>query len=102
MSMNNALNGSQPYTSTFKRVRRVKTLEYAEQLVYVFHIESDSIVPNEDHHLVFLIFASDFDLGRRACAREFNRVRNQVDQRQPQHGAVSIPGRQRAHSPNDI
>jgi hypothetical protein len=30
MSMHNTLNGSQPDASAFKRLGRVKTLEYAE------------------------------------------------------------------------
>ena len=44
MTMNDALNGRQPDPGAFKFVSPVKALEYAEQLVYVFHIETDAVV----------------------------------------------------------
>ncbi len=53
-----------------KRLRRVEALEYAEQLVHVFHVKADSIVSNEHHDPILLLLrASDFDfrLGTR-CA----------------------------------
>ena len=103
MPMYDTLNRGQPDAGTFKRLGRVETLEYTEQLVYVFHVKSDSIVSNEDHHLIlFLVLASDFDFGLRARAREFHGIRNQIDERQPQHRAVSIPGGQAANLPDDI
>ena len=84
MSMNNPLNGSQPDASAFKRLRPVKALEYAEQFTYVLYIKSDSIVSNEhDDLILFLVRTSNFDFGRRACAREFYGVRNEIDEHNP-------------------
>jgi len=84
MSMYNPLNGSQPDAGAFKRLRRVETLEYTEQFIYIFHIESDSIVSNENDYLIlFSAHASYFDLGLRARACEFYRVRNQIDEHEP-------------------
>ena len=67
MSMDNPLNGSQPDAGAFKRLRRVETLEYTEQFIYIFHIESDSIVSNEHHYLIALLVRTpNFYLGARA------------------------------------
>src|SRR5580692_8189467 len=93
--MHNTLDGSQPYPGAFKRLSGVQTLKYAKELVYIFHIETDSIVTNEHHDLIWgSVRASDFNFGRRSRAREFNGIRDQVDECQPQHGTVSVHGRQ--------
>jgi hypothetical protein len=84
MSVYNALNGGQPDARTFKRLKRVEALEYTEQFTYILHIKSDSVVSNEhDYLILFLVHASNFDLGLRARACEFYRVRNQIDEREP-------------------
>jgi hypothetical protein len=84
MSMDDALNGSQPDAGSFKRLRRVETLEYSKQFTYIFHIKTDSIVSNEDHDLtLFLVQAPYFDFGLRARAGEFYRIRDQIDEHQP-------------------
>jgi hypothetical protein len=65
--MDDALNGCQPDAGAFKRLRRVETLEYAEQFTDIFHIKADSIVSNEQHDLMlFLVQASYFNS---ACER---------------------------------
>src|SRR5271165_1640122 len=92
MPVHDALNRGQADTSAFEGLLRVKPLEDAEQLVGILHVESDPVVSNEQRYLVFFLFrASDFDFGLGPCAGEFYSVGNQVDQRQPQHGAISIP-----------
>ena len=84
VAVHNTLNGSQPDSCPFKRLRRVKPLEYAKKLIYVLHIESDSIVSNEHYHLMlFLVPASDFDFGLLSHACEFNSIRNQIDEGKP-------------------
>ncbi len=103
MALCNTLNSSQPNAGAFKRLRRVETLEYTEQFTYILHIKSDSIVSNEhDYLILLLVHASYFDLGLRARAREFYCVRNQIDEREPEHGAVSIAGGQATNSPIDM
>src|SRR5436190_1481401 len=103
MPMHNSLNRSQPDAGAFKRLSRVESLEYAEELIHISHIESDSIVSNEHHHLIALLVRTpDFDLGPRACPGEFNGIRNQIHKSKPQHGAVSIPGGQAADRPGNI
>src|SRR5271157_6553998 len=103
MSVYDALNRGQADTGTLESLLRVKPLEDAEQLVGVFHVESDPVVSNEQHYVVFFLFrASDFDFGLGPCAGEFYSVGNQVDQRQPQHGAISIPLGQWIYLPDDL
>ena len=50
--MHDALNRGQPDARAFECLRRVQALEYAEQLIYIFHVEADAIIANEDHHLI--------------------------------------------------
>ena len=78
--MDDTLNGGKPYTSPFKRFGRVETLEDAKQLIYVPHIEADSIILDEHHRFIVVsIAAAYFDLRLRARAREFDGIRNQID-----------------------
>ena len=84
MSMSNPLDSRQADPSAFKSLRRMEALEYAEQFIYIFHIETDPIIPNEHDDLIrLLVRASDFDLGWRTGASEFYRIRNQVDEPEP-------------------
>src|SRR6202022_388929 len=86
MAMDNTLNGSQPNAGAFKRLTRVEALEYTEQFAYILHIKPDSIVSNKHHYLIlFLVRASDFDLGRRARAGEFYCVPHKIAQRPLKH-----------------
>jgi hypothetical protein len=82
--MHDALHRSQPYARALERFRGVQALEYAEQLVYVLHVEADSIIANEDYYLVWpLLPAPDFNFSLRAGSGKFHRIGNQVDQHQP-------------------
>jgi hypothetical protein len=103
MSMHYTLNGSQPDACAFESLKRVETLEYPEQFVHIFHIKAHSVISDEDHHLIwFLVRASYFDFGLRARPCEFSSIGNQVDERKPQHGTVSVAGGQCADFPYDI
>jgi hypothetical protein len=103
MPMHNTLNRSEPDACAFKRFSRVETLEYSEQLIYISHIESYSIVSNEHHYLIaLLVRAPYFDLGLWARAGEFDGIRNQIHECKPQHGAVSVPGGQTANLPGNV
>src|SRR6266436_2986346 len=55
VSMHNPLNGGQSYAGTFESLLRVKTLEYAKQLVQVLHIRSYSIVFDKYHRLIRVV-----------------------------------------------
>ena len=103
MSMYNPLNGSQPDAGAFKRLRRVETLEYTEQFIYIFHIKADSIVADKHYYLILLVVRrSYFDLGLRTRPREFDGIRNQIDECKSEHGTISVAGGQLANSPNNI
>ena len=65
--MHDALHRSQPDARALERFRRVQPLEYAEQLIYVLHLETDSIVANEyDHPVRSVLLAPDFNFRLRA------------------------------------
>src|SRR5271165_714142 len=103
MPVYDALNRGQADTGTLESFLRVKPLEDAEQLVGIFHVESDPVVSNEQYHvIVFVLDASDFDIGLGTCAAEFYSVGNQVDQRQPQHCAISVPLGQWIYLPDNL
>src|SRR6266550_3208270 len=98
--MDNPLNRSQSNTRAFKLFSPVKPLEYAKQLIDVLHLETDSIVSNENDDLIFFsIGASDLNLGLLAFAREFNSVGNEINQGESQHRTVSIQIGQCPNSP---
>jgi hypothetical protein len=89
--MYNPLNRRQSNTRTFKFIRRVQPLEHSKQLVYILHIKTHSIVPNEYYQLISVsVGASDLDLCSRARAREFDRIRNKIDQHYSQHRTVPV------------
>ena len=62
--MDNSLHGRQAYPGPFVILLTVKALKRREELIGIFHIESDSIVPHKD----CLFAADDFgaDLNHRA------------------------------------
>jgi len=78
-----ALNRSQSNAGAFKCIRIVQALKHSKQFIHVLHIKAHSIVPNEYYQPVFAsVGAPDLDFRLRACAREFNRIGNKVDQYQ--------------------
>jgi hypothetical protein len=71
MTMNNPLNGSQPYSRAFKRFRLVQPLKNAKQLVHVLHIETGSVVPDKYGYFLFIFAgATNLDFGPGPVARE--------------------------------
>src|SRR5690349_7958950 len=103
MPMNDPLNSRQPNAGAFKRLACVQTLKYSEEFADILHIIFDSIISNKHDYLILILFQASYcDLGPRTRTGEFSRVRNQNDECQPQHGAVSIPGGQATDPPNDI
>src|SRR5580704_5608351 len=101
--MDYALNCSQPDASTFVCVRLVQTLKYSKQFIHVFHIKAHPVVLNEYYQVIgFPVDTADLDFGLRARAREFNRVRDKVNQYQSKHRTVSIEIGHCADFPGDV
>src|SRR5262245_25165128 len=101
--MNDALNGRKTDTRAFKLIRPVEALEYAEKFIDVLHVKTDSVVPDKHYHTIgWVIGTSDFNFRYRPRAREFDRIRNQIYERDLQHRSVSIQIRQRPDLPCHI
>jgi hypothetical protein len=82
--MYDALNRRQSDAGAFKFIRLVQALKHAKQFIYVLHIKAHSVVPYEYYQFISVsLGASDFDLGLRAGAREFNRIGNKIHQHKP-------------------
>ena len=58
--MDNTLNGSQSYTSAFKLVSPVKTLEYAKEFIDILHLKTNAIVSNENDYLIFFSIGASY------------------------------------------
>ena len=101
--VNDALNGRQSDAGTLELFGQMQALKNPEQLVRVAHVEPRAGVPDEDFDLVVLAFSgADRDLGPGSMPRELDRVRNQVHERNLQHGAVAVARRQGTHGPGDV
>src|SRR5258708_5068067 len=103
MAVDDTLNGGQSYSGALKLFGQMQALKDAEQLVHVLHVKAGAVVPHE--HLDFFFIAVDtanLDFGRPSHACEFDRVGNEVDDDQPQHGTVSVADRKRADLPGDV
>src|SRR5258708_33079680 len=81
----------------------METLKDAEQLVDVLHVEAGAVVPHEHLEFFFIaVHATNLDFGRPSHACEFDRIGNQVDHAQPQHGTVSVTDRKGADLPSNV
>ncbi len=81
MPMNSASDCRQPNARTLVFLLPVQTLENPKELIDIRHIETHTVVPNENHDLLFLTLrASDFNLGSLAFAGELQRIGNEIDQ----------------------
>src|SRR5258705_2232656 len=81
----------------------MQTLENAEQLVHMPHVETRTIVPYEYFYLIiFLLTAAYLDLGPRPLSRELNGVGKQIHKNYPQHGAISVTHRKGANLPGNV
>ena len=47
MAIDNSLDCGEPNPSAFERLLRVQALEYTEQLVFVLHVKTDSVILNK-------------------------------------------------------
>jgi len=51
MPVDDAAHAGQPDPVALELLGRVQALEDAKQLVHVAHVETDAVVPYEEHHL---------------------------------------------------
>jgi len=65
VSVNNALHGCQSDSGAWELTHIVKTLEGAEKLIDISHIESDAVIPHKVDLLSITPAASEFDAGVR-------------------------------------
>ncbi len=77
MSLNNALHGCQSDPGSWELAYIVKTLESPEELIDVFHVESDAIILHKVD-LLSIPAASDLDTGFRLSGGKLPRVAEQV------------------------
>src|SRR5215468_9376022 len=67
VAMDDPLHGGEADSGAFESIGPVETLEDAEELVDVSHVEADAVVPDEQRHcLVLLVQTTDLDLRVRA------------------------------------
>jgi hypothetical protein len=78
MSVNNALDGCQSDPGSWELAYIVKTLESPEELIGVFHVESDAIILHKVDLLSIPAAASDLDAGFRLSGGKLPRVADQV------------------------
>jgi len=103
MAVDNALNRRKPYSGAFKLFSGMQALEHAEQLVDILHVEACAVVPHEDLYVIFRrVVAADLDFGARSHPGELDRIGDQVDNDQFQHGTVSIAPREGSDLPGDV
>src|ERR1700686_4382253 len=102
MTMYNTLHRGQSNASPFKCIRLMQALKHAKQFIYILHIKTYSVVPNEHHYLISVsVGAPDFNFSLRARAREFDRIGKKVNQCEPQHRTISIEIGQCADFPDN-
>src|SRR5262244_2283395 len=82
VTMDNALNGGESNARAFKFVGLVQPLENTEQLIYVFHIKSHAVVPDENDRLLS-VNAPDLDFSLLSSARELDRIGKKIDEHDP-------------------
>ena len=100
VTVNNALNGCEPYSRTFECVGVMQTLKYTEELMDVFHIKPSTIVSYKyDDFMRAAMGIADLDHGLFPLTRKLDRVRNEIHKYKLQHRAVSVATGKRADLP---
>src|SRR3984893_13017908 len=80
--MDDALNGSQSYSSAFKLFSKVQTLKHTKQFIYILRVEAYAIVPHEHLYFTFSVHTANLDFGPGTHTCEFDRIGNKVDSEQ--------------------
>ncbi len=58
VTVNNPLNGSQPYAGALEFVCMMQALKHTKQLVDVLHIEAGPVIPDKHDYFAFALFSS--------------------------------------------
>src|ERR1035437_1149079 len=88
MSGDNAADSRQADAGAGKRRRLVQTLEYAEQLVDVAHVESSAVVANPENALFPYVVVADFDDRVLRSRRILYRIVQEVLPCELHHGGI--------------
>jgi hypothetical protein len=84
VSVDNPPDVRQADSGAFELIVAVKTLEDPEEFVHILHVESDSVVANEDRDFAReLPRRTDFDMRRGPRGRELDRIRDEVHEHLP-------------------
>src|SRR5208282_5391740 len=79
MAGNNALHIREADACAFKFIMAMQTLEYAEDFIHIFHVESCSVIRDGTSDFITLIFASDFDLSLRTRTGELDCIGDEIN-----------------------
>ena len=86
MPVDNALNGGQSDSGALEFLRSMQTLEHAEKLVYMLHIEARTVISDKHLDLIVLsIGTANLDLCPSSHPCELDRIGNEVHEDQLQH-----------------
>src|SRR5262245_20057001 len=101
--MDDALHCREADAGPLERVRGMKALKDAEELVHILHVEAHTVVTDKYHRLgAVRITHTDLDLGARPRARELEGIGDEVDQNDLEHGPVPVDLGQCANIPRDV
>src|SRR6516164_2451404 len=103
MPMDDALSGSQSYSGAFKLFGAMQTLKHPEELIYILHVKSRSVVPYKYLYLTFLTPVTanlDFSPALQPC--ELNRIGNQIYKDNFQHRTVAVTHWERPDFPINV
>src|SRR5450759_996500 len=101
MSGDNAADSRQADAGAGKRRRLVQTLEYAEQLVDVAHVESSAVVANPENALFPYVVVADFDDRVLRSRRILYRIVQEVLPCELHHGGIRDDDGQWSQAPRD-
>src|ERR1043166_1713367 len=78
MFAKDSIHRSQTYSSTLKFLSPMEALKNAKQLVHIFHVETDTVVADENGSAAISLAFADFDDRFLARAGIFNSVGKQI------------------------
>src|ERR1700737_3390251 len=97
VSGNYAVDDRKPYAGAAELVGAMQTLEYAEQLSRVVHVEADTIVSDGIVVLRADLTATDLDERPRRLAAVLDRIGDEIRPHLAQQTTIAAGGRQRLH-----
>src|SRR5262245_55530601 len=89
VAVDDSLHDCKTQPRSFELIHGVTTLEDAEQLVRITHVEPNAVVFNVKNILIVFDLRSCFDDGRVLVPSEFQRVRIKIDENLPQKNPIA-------------